>query len=69
MAYHEQAKRAAEIMRERGVGCDCAWDTGDHAPECAVEAGWADAMDEAADEAFQAEEIEADRRASQFYGG
>ncbi len=49
MTYQEQAARAAELMRERSVACDCAWQTGDHAPECAVEAGWADAMDAAAD--------------------
>ena len=69
MTYQEQAKRATEIMRADGVSCDCGWDTGDHALECAAEVAWADAMDMVADEAAQAEEIEADRRASQFYGG
>jgi hypothetical protein len=76
MAYYS---RANEILTEKlkTVRCDCHWDTGDHSPECPVSAAWADACEEAEDEAYQAElaaeaqagEIEADRRASQFYGG
>ncbi len=44
MTYREKVKRAAALMAERGVRCDCGWDTGDHAPECAVEAAWDRAM-------------------------
>lgn len=58
MAYGDYEKRAAELMREWGVTCDCGWDTGDHAPECAVEVQWANAMDTARDEAYAALEGE-----------
>lgn len=45
-------ERAKELMAEWGVACDCGWRDGNHAPECAVEAAWADAMAAAEDEAF-----------------
>jgi len=55
MTYQQQAARASEIMKAGGAVCDCAWNTGDHAMECAIESAWANAMEQAEDEAHQAE--------------
>jgi len=55
--YIDEIKRATEIMKEWNVKCNCGgpqYGT-DHAPDCAINLAWDDAIEQARDEQYELE--------------